>query len=53
MWRKNAVQIICLDVSKTFKVMYIEQSLVKVKTVKTDMINVDWIMTDQEATLVK
>lgn len=23
MWRKNEVQIICLDVSKTFKVKYI------------------------------
>lgn len=53
MWTKNAVQVICLDVSKTFKVMYIEQPLVKVKSGKMDTMKVDWIITDQEAALVK
>lgn len=45
MWKKNAVQITHLDVSKTVKVIHTEQPLVKVTNVKMDMINLDWIIT--------
>lgn len=56
-WGKNVLQIIFLDVSRTFNVnvnvMYADQPLLTIKSVIMDTINVDQIMTDQEDAVVK
>lgn len=52
-WGKNVLQIIFLDVSRTFNVMYTDQPLVNIKSVMMDTINVDQLMTDQKAAVVK
>lgn len=54
-WGKNVLQIIFLDVSRTFNVnvMYTDQPLLTIKSVIMDTINVDQIMTDQEDAVVK